>query len=234
MVRFLLAAAVVFALFSVGFGFFNRSKLANLSQELGEALQRTQQSQDQVKDLQVTLKQTEERLTTQEKLTQQERDNRNTEFNATKAKLNQVTDQLNARDNENKALTAALTEAGRNLDQKQQAENDRQALASRLVSVEDELNQLRLLSRGKTKASVQLEGSILSLNRDARALTVSLGSDVGVTTNTRLKLVRKGDKPTELRVVSVDSSSCVAEFVSAAEESFARVSVGDSVILTTR
>jgi len=111
MVRFLLAAAVVFALFSVGFGFFNRSKLANLSQELGEALQRTQQSQDQVKDLQVTLKQTEERLTTQEKLTQQERDNRNTEFNATKAKLNQVTDQLNARDNENKALTAALTEA---------------------------------------------------------------------------------------------------------------------------
>jgi Sec-independent protein translocase protein TatA len=92
MVRFLLAVAVVFALFSVGFGFFNRSKLANLSQELGEALQRTQQSQDQVKDLQVTLKQTEERLTTQEKLTQQERDNRNTELNATKAKLNQVTD----------------------------------------------------------------------------------------------------------------------------------------------
>ena len=234
MVRFLLAVAVVFALFSVGFGFFNRSKFASLNQELGEALQRTQQFQDRVKDLQITLKQTEERLTTQEKLTQQERDNRNGELNATKAKLNQLTDQLNARDNEKKALTAALTEAGRTLDQKQQAEKERQALASRLVSVEDELNQLRLLSRDKTKAPVQLEGSILSLNREARALTVSLGSDVGVTTNTRLKLVRQGEEPTELRVVSVDSRSCVAEFVSAAAENLARVSVGDPVILTTR
>jgi septal ring factor EnvC (AmiA/AmiB activator) len=234
MVRFLLAAAAVFALFSVGFGFFNRSKLGNLSQQLGDALQRTQQSQDRVKDLQVTLKNTEERLTTQENLTQQERDNRNGELNATKAKLNQVTDQLNARDSENKALTAALAEAGRNLDQKQQAENDRQALASRLVSVEDELNQLRLLSRGKTKAPVQLEGSILSMNRDARALTVSLGTDVGVTTNTRLTLVKKGEKPIQLRVVSVDSGSSVAEFVSSAAENFAKVSVGDSVILTTR
>ena len=234
MVRFLLAAAVLFALFSAGFGFFNRSKLASLNQELGEALQKSQQIQAQLKDMQVKLKQTEERLATQEKLTQQERDSRNGELNATKAKLNQVTDQLNARDSENKALTAALTETGRNLDQKQQAENDRQALASRLISVEDELNQLRLLSRGKTKAAVQLEGSILSMNRDARALTVSLGTDVGVTTNTRLTLMKKGEKPSQLRVVSVDSSSCVAEFVSAAAENFARVSVGDPVILTTR
>lgn len=234
MARFLLAAAVLFALFAAGFGFFNRSKLSSLNQELAETLRKSQQMQVELKDIQVKLKQTEERLTTQEKLTQQERDSRNGELNTTKAKLNQMTEQLNARDSENKALTAALTEAGRNLDQKQRAENDRQALASRLVSVEDELNQLRLLSRGKAKTPVQLEGSILSMNSEARALTVSLGTDVGVTTNTRLTLVKKGEKPSQLRVVSVDSGSCVAEFVSAAAENFARVSVGDSVILTTR
>ena len=105
-------------------------------------------------DLQQKLKQTEDRLSTQERLTQQERDARSSELNTTKAKLNQATEQLTARDSENKALTAALTEAGRNLEQKQRAEQDRQALARRLIDVEDELNQFRLDGQqGKTQTS---------------------------------------------------------------------------------
>ena len=186
-------------------------------------------------DLQQKLKQTEDRLSTQERLTQQERDARSAELNATKAKLNQATEQLTARDSENKALTAALTEAGRNLEQKQRAEQDRQALARRLIDVEDELNQFRLAAnKAKTKAAVPLEGSILSINQEAKALTVSLGTDSGVATNSRLTVVRNGEKLTQLRVVSVEPNSCVAEFASAAPDNLSKVAVGDSVLLATK
>ena len=122
-------------------------------------VQPSDETGNKLKDLQQNLQQTEDRLSTQERLTQQERDARTAELNTTKAKLNQATEQLTARDSENKALTAALTEAGRNLEQKQRAEEDRQALARRLIDVEDELNQFRLDGQQrKNKSHVSVGG----------------------------------------------------------------------------
>jgi septal ring factor EnvC (AmiA/AmiB activator) len=235
MIRFLLVVSIFCAMGAAVLGFLNRAKLNWLSEELGEALSTSDQAGKQLNDLQQKLKQTEDRLSTQERLTQQERDARTAELNATKAKLNQSTEQLTARDSENKALTAALTEAGRNLEQKQRAEQDRQALAKRLIDVEDELNQFRLTAnRAKTRPAVSLEGSILSINPEAKALTVSLGSDSGVTTNSKLTVVKNGEKMTQLRVVSVEPNSCVAEFSSAAPDNLSKVAVGDSVLLATK
>ncbi len=235
MIRFLLVVSIFCAMGATVLGFLNRAKLNWLSEELGEALSTSDQAGKQLNDLQQKLKQTEDRLSTQERLTQQERDARTAELNATKAKLNQSTEQLTARDSENKALTAALTEAGRNLEQKQRAEQDRQALAKRLIDVEDELNQFRLTAnRAKTRPAVSLEGSILSINPEAKALTVSLGSDAGVTTNSKLTVVKNGEKMTQLRVVSVEPNSCVAEFSSAAPDNLSKVAVGDSVLLATK
>jgi septal ring factor EnvC (AmiA/AmiB activator) len=235
MIRFLLVFSIFCALGAAVLGFLNRTKLTRLSDELSECRSVSAQEGTQLNDLQQKLKQTEDRLATQERLTQQERDARSSELNATKAKLNQVTEQLTARDSENKALTAALTEAGRNLEQKQRAEQDRQALARRLIDVEDQLNQFRLTAnRTKLKAAVPLEGSILSINQEAKALTVSLGTDSGVVTNSRLTVVRNGEKLTQLRVVSVEPNSCVAEFASAAPDNLSKVAVGDSVLLATK
>src|SRR6478672_3549152 len=154
MVRFLLVVSILCALGAAGFGFLNRAKLAWLSQELVESRLSSDETGKKMKDLQQVLQQTEDRLSTQERLTQQERDSRSAELNSTKAKLNQATEQLTARDSENKALTAALTEAGRNLEQKQRAEEDRQALARRLMDVEDELNQFRVgANEGKVRGT---------------------------------------------------------------------------------
>src|SRR6476659_3935216 len=202
MIRFLLVVSIVCALGAAVLGFLNRAKLARLSEDLGEARSVNAQTGTQLSDLQQKLKQTEDRLATQERLTQQERDSRSAELNTTKGKLNQATEQLTARDSENKALTAALTEAGRNLEQKQRAEEDRQALARRLIDVEDELNQFRVgANEGKVRGTFPLEGSILSINQEAKALTVSLGSNSGVATNSRLTVMKNGEKTTELRVV---------------------------------
>jgi len=235
MIRFLLVVSIFCALGAAVLGFLNRAKLTRLSDDLSESRSTGAQAGTEVTDLQQRLKQTEDRLATQERLTQQERDSRSAELNTTKGKLNQATEQLTARDSENKALTAALTEAGRNLEQKQRAEQDRQALARRLIDVEDALNQFRLTAnKAKTKPQVPLEGSILSINQEAKALTVSLGTDSGVTTNSRLTVVRNGEKLTQLRVVSVESNSCVAEFASAAPDNFAKVAIGDSVLLATK
>ena len=126
MIRFLLIVSVLCALGAAGLGFLNRAKLAWMSQELIESRSSGDEIGKKLKDLQQNLQQTEDRLSTQERLTQQERDARTAELNSTKAKLNQATEQLTARDSENKALTAALTEAGRNLEQKQRAAEDRQ------------------------------------------------------------------------------------------------------------
>jgi Tfp pilus assembly protein PilN len=168
-------------------------------------------------------------------LTQQERDSRSSELNSTKAKLNQASEQHAARDSENKALTAALTEAGRNLEQKQRAEQDRQALASRLIGIEDTLNQFRIAAnKTKGKYMFPVEGSILSINQQAKALTVSLGSDAGVATNSRLTVVRNGEKLTQLRVVSVEPNSCTAEFASPAPDNLSKVAIGDAVLLATK
>jgi septal ring factor EnvC (AmiA/AmiB activator) len=235
MIRFLLVVSIICAMGAAVLGFLNRAKLARLSEDLSEARSASAQSGTQVNDLQRRLKQTEDRLSTQERLTQQERDSRSGDLNATKAKLNQATEQLTARDSENKALTAALTEAGRNLEQKQRAEQDRQALGRRLIDVEDELNQFRLAAnKAKIKPAISLEGSILSINQEAKALTVSLGSDSGVGANSRLTVIRNGEKLTQLRVVSVEPNSCVAEFTSAAPDNLSKVAVGDSVLLATK
>jgi chromosome segregation ATPase len=235
MIRFLLVVSIVCALGAAVLGFLNRAKLARLSEDLGEARSVNAQTGTQLSDLQQKLKQTEDRLATQERLTQQERDSRSAELNTTKGKLNQATEQLTARDSENKALTAALTEAGRNLEQKQRAEQDRQTLAKRLIDVEDELNQFRLAAnKAKLKPPVPLEGSILSINQEAKALSVSLGSNSGVATNSRLTVVRNGEKLIQLRVVSVEPNSCVAEFASAAPDNLSKVAVGDSVLLATK
>jgi len=235
MIRFLLVVSIFCALGAAVLGFLNRAKLARLSEDLSDSRSVSAQTGTQLGELQQKLKQTEDRLSTQERLTQQERDARSSELNVTKAKLNQATEQLTARDSENKALTAALTEAGRNLEQKQRAEQDRQALARRLIDVEDELNQFRLtVNRTKQKAAVPLEGSILSINQEAKAVTVSLGTDSGVVTNSRLTVVRNGEKLAQLRVVSVESNSCIAEFASAAPDNLSKVAVGDSVILATK
>ncbi len=235
MIRFLLVVSIFCALGAAVLGFLNRAKLARLSEDLGESRSANAQTGTQLSDLQQKLKQTEDRLSTQERLTQQERDSRSAELNTTKGKLNQATEQLTARDSENKALTAALTEAGRNLEQKQRAEQDRQTLARRLIDVEDELNQFRLAAnKAKLKPAVPLEGSILSINQEAKALTVSLGSNSGVAANSRLTVVRNGEKLIQLRVVSVEPNSCVAEFASAAPDNLSKVAVGDSVLLATK
>jgi septal ring factor EnvC (AmiA/AmiB activator) len=235
MIRFLLVVSIFCALGATVLGFLNRARLTRLSDDLIDSRSVGAQAEKQSNDLQQKLKQTEDRLSTQERLTQQERDSRSADLNATKAKLNQATEQLTARDSENKALTAALTEAGRNLEQKQRAEQDRQALGRRLIDVEDELNQFRLAAnKAKIKPAVSLEGSILSINQEAKALTVSLGSDSGVGANSRLTVIRNGEKLTQLRVVSVEPNSCVAEFTSAAPDNLSKVAVGDSVLLATK
>jgi septal ring factor EnvC (AmiA/AmiB activator) len=235
MIRFLLVVSIFCALGAAVLGFLNRAKLTRLSDDLSESRSTGAQAGTEVTELQQRLKQTEDRLATQERLTQQERDSRSAELNTTKGKLNQATEQLTARDSENKALTAALTEAGRNLEQKQRAEQDRQALARRLIDVEDALNQFRLTAnKAKTKPLVPLEGSILSINQEAKALTVSLGTNSGVAANSRLTVVRNGEKLAQLRVVSVEPNSCIAEFASAAPDNFSKVAVGDSVILATK
>ena len=235
MIRFLLVVSIFCTLGATVLGFLNRAKLTRLSEDLSESRSAGAQAGNQLNELQQKLKQTEDRLSTQERLTQQERDSRSAELNATKAKLNQATEQLTARDSENKALTAALTEAGRNLDQKQRAEQDRQSLARRLIDIENALNQFRLAAnKAKGKYTFPLEGSILSINQEAKALTVSLGSDSGVATNSRLTVVRNGEKLTQLRVVSVEPNSCVAEFASAAPDNLSKVAIGDSVLLATK
>jgi hypothetical protein len=101
--------------------------------------------------------------------------------------------------------------------------------------VEEQLNRMRMAStKGKAKASPVIEGSILSINRDAGALTISLGSAVGVTTNSRLTVMKEGEKQIQLRVVSVEPESCVAQFVTASPENFAKLAVGDPVTLGTK
>jgi septal ring factor EnvC (AmiA/AmiB activator) len=162
----------------------------------------------------------------------------NSDLSSTKTKLAQLTDQIAARDKDNQELANQLADARRTLDQKKQAEDDRQALSVRLINVENALNQMRLNAvpsgKSKSKTQVTLEGTVLSMNRDAQALMVSLGSDLGVTTNMHLTVEKNGQTVGQLRVVSVDKNSCVAQFVADGPENFARVSVGDPVSITVR
>ena len=81
---------------------------------------------------------------------------------------------------------------------------------------------------------MNLEGSVVSINRDAKALTVSLGTNAGIAPNSRLAVVRNGEKLAELRVVSVETTTCVAEFASLFPDNLSKVVVGDSVISTIK
>lgn len=247
MVRFLLIVAMTCAIGAAGLGFFNREKTTKLTTDLSAEKNRSSMLQRLADDLQEKmlqaeeslqqkLQEAEEKIANQERVAQQERDSFSSELSAAKAKMDQLTDQLNQRENEIKGLTTALADANRNLDQKKRAEDDRQMLANRLINVEDELNQLRLAAaeKDKNKTPPVLRGTILSMNRDAQALTVSLGRDVGVMAKSHLKVEKNGETISELRVVSVDKSSCTAEFLSNGPENFARVSVGDPVVFTKR
>jgi septal ring factor EnvC (AmiA/AmiB activator) len=236
MVRFLLIVAMLCAIGAAGLGFFNREKVTRIVQDLAAAVDHSKQMQAKVDDLQKKLQQMGQQIESQERSNEQQRDAWNSELTSTKTKLAQLTDQVAARDNENKELANELAGARRDLEQKKQAEDDRQSLAVRLIKVENTLNQIRLNSanaaKNKSKAPVTLEGTVLSINRDAQALMISLGSDLGVSTNSNLTVEKNGQTVGQLHVVSVDKNSCVAQFVSDGPENFARVSVGDPVSFT--
>jgi cell shape-determining protein MreC len=238
MARFLLIVAMLCAIGAAGLGFFNRDKLTRINQELTASAGRAGKLQAKLDDLQKAMQQMGQQIEGQERANEQQRDAINSELASTKTKLAQLTDQIAAREKENQELANQLADARRNLDQKKQAEDDRQSLAVRLINVENTLNQLRLNAtaapKTKSKAPVTLEGTVLSMNRDAQALMISLGSDLGVGTNMHLTVEKNGQMVGQLRVVSVDKNSCVAQFVSDGPENFARVSVGDPVSITVR
>lgn len=238
MARFLLIVAMLCAIGAAGLGFFNRDKLTRINQDLAASVDRTKKLQAKLDDLQKAMQQMGQQIESQERANEQQRDAINSELASTKTKLAQLTDQVAAREKENQELANQLADARRGLDQKKQAEDDRQSLAVRLINVENTLNQLRLnapsTSKTKSKAPVILEGTVLSMNRDAQALMISLGSDLGVTPNMHLTVEKNGQTVGQLRVVSVDKNSCVAQFVSDGLENFARVSVGDPVSITVR
>jgi septal ring factor EnvC (AmiA/AmiB activator) len=238
MARFLLIVAMFCAIGAAGLGFFNRDKLTRINQELAASVDRTKKLQAKLDELQKAMQQMGQQIESQERANEQQRDAINSDLASTKTKLAQLTDQTAALQKENQELSNQLADARRNLDQKKQAEDDRQSLAVRLINVENTLNQLRVnaasTSKNKPKTPVALEGTVLSMNRDAQALMVSLGSDLGVTPNMHLTVEKNGQTVGQLRVVSVDKNSCVAQFVSDGPENFARVSVGDPVSITAR
>jgi seryl-tRNA synthetase len=238
MARFLLIIAMFCAIAAAGLGFYNRDKLTRLTQDLASSANHTKQLQASLDDLQKKMQQMGQQIESQEHANEQQRDAMNSDLSSTKTKLAQLTDQIAARDKENQELANQLADARRTLDQKKQAEDDRQALSVRLINVENALNQMRLNAvpsgKSKSKTQVTLEGTVLSMNRDAQALMVSLGSDLGVTPNMHLTVEKNGQTVGQLRVVSVDKNSCVAQFVADGPENFARVSVGDPVSITVR
>src|ERR1700747_1342130 len=239
MARFLLIPAMFCAIAAAGLGFYNRDKLTRLTQDLASSANHTKQLQASLDDLKKKMQQMGQQIESQERANEQQRDAMNSDLSSTKTKLAQLTDQIAARDKENQELANQLADARRSLDQKKQAEDDRQALSVRLINVENALNQMRLNAipsgkSSKSKTQVTLEGTVLSMNRDAQALMVSLGSDLGVTTNMHLTVEKNGTRVGQLRVVSVDKNSCVAQFVGDGPENFARVSVGDAVSITVR
>jgi len=238
MARFLLIVAMFCAIGAAGLGFFNRDKLTRINQELVASVDRTKKLQAKLDELQKAMQQMGQQIESQERANEQQRDAVNSDLASTKTKLAQLTDQITGLQKENQELSNQLADARRNLDQKKQAEDDRQSIAVRLINVENTLNQLRLnaasTSKNKGKTPITLEGTVLSMNRDAQALMVSLGSDLGVTPNMHLTVEKNGQTVGQLRVVSVDKNSCVAQFVSDGPENFARVSVGDPVSITAR
>jgi hypothetical protein len=238
MARFLLIVAMLCAIGAAGLGFFNRDKLTRLTQDLAASANHAKQLQAKLDELQKTLQQMGQQIESQGRSNEQQRDAMSSELTATKTKLAQLSDQITARDKENQELANELADTRRSLEQKKQAEDDRQSLSVRLINVDNTLNQLRLNAassgKNKSKGQVILEGTVLSMNRDAQALMVSLGSDLGIAPNMHLTVEKNGQTVGQLRVVSVDKNSCVAQFVADGPENFARVSVGDPVSITVR
>ena len=121
MVRFLLIVAMTCAVGAAGLGFFNREKMTKLTadviaekdrsnklQALADDLQ--QKLLQAEEDLQQKLRQAEEKIADGDRVAQQERDNSNSEINAAKTKVDQLTEQLNQRENEIKGLNTALAD----------------------------------------------------------------------------------------------------------------------------
>src|SRR5260370_41949024 len=98
-----------------GLGFFNREKVTSLSADAAAEKERSNKLQALSDDLQQKLLQAEEKIADQERVAQQEHDNWNSEVSAAKAKVDQLTEQLNQRENEIKGLTTAIADANRNL-----------------------------------------------------------------------------------------------------------------------
>ena len=112
MVRFLLTLALLCALGTVGFGYYNRAKLGRLVQDLASARQENERTKKAMAQLEQRLKSGEERQAGELKIMQDRQQKLETELAATKAHLTRATEQLDLREKENKALTAALTQAG--------------------------------------------------------------------------------------------------------------------------
>ncbi len=239
MVRFLLTTALLCVLGAFGLGIMSRAKFNQLSRDLAEARRSQERAGRASAEVQERLRNTQERQAGEVKQLSDEQGRLRAELEQTQARLAAATVRAEAAEGDKTALTRALTEAGRSLDAKAQAENERNALAGRLVRVENALNQYRLAGgttgRGsKTKAQVPVEGTVLSVNPAAQALTVSLGTDAGIAVNAALAIVKNGTVQGKLRAVSVEKESCVAEFPSKAPDNFAKVAVGDPVTLSTR
>jgi septal ring factor EnvC (AmiA/AmiB activator) len=231
MARFVLIVGVVCALLAAVLGFYNRAKFLRMRTELAGTREGLRKAGDEIQRLNARNLATQKAFANQAQANQQDRDKLTTQMNEAVAQAKQLRDQLAAKDNENKGLTTALAEAGQKMNQREQTEADRDRLANRLLEVETAYNQL-LLQQAHAKPSPSppiLEGTILSINREAKAMTVSVGSSVGLTVNSRLTLAKSDDKFGRLRVVSVEKNSCVAQFVSNEAENIGRVAVGDAV-----
>ena len=98
MVRFLLIVAMTCAVGAAGLGFFNREKVTRLTADAAAEKERSNKLQALSDDLQQKLLQAEEKIADQERVAQQEHDNWNSEVSAAKAKVDQLTEQLNQRD----------------------------------------------------------------------------------------------------------------------------------------
>jgi hypothetical protein len=231
MARFLLIVGVVCALLAAVLGFYNRAKFLRMRTELAGTREGLRKAGDEIQRLNARNLATQKAFADQAQANQQDRDKLTTQMNEAAAQAKQLRDQLAAKDNENKGLTTALAEAGQKMNQREQTEADRDRLANRLLEVETAYNQL-LTQQVQAKPSPSpliLEGTILSINREAKAMTVSVGSSVGLTVNSRLTLTKSDDKIAPLRVVSVEKNSCVVQFVSNEAENIGRVAVGDAV-----
>ena len=164
--------------------------------------------------------------------TQKQWENLNQQLKDAQTQVQDRDQKLSAEVATNRNLSAALAETGRGLADKKRIDGERQSLLNRLLSVEAALNALKLAGSARAKATI--EGSILSLNPQANALTLSLGSDLVVSSGSRFRVERNGKTIAQLRAVSAEKNSSVAQFLTTGPDNFAQVSVGDSVRIASQ